>query len=126
MNRPDPSKVYLATVAFVTEIDGRQVTISKGSLRMGDEPVVIHTFSPNLWIEEDLDPETKAKRHLAQASEKSARGYTLKEIQDRYRELRSKLGHGPTQDQMATALHISVATLKRTLRDLGKAAWPPF
>jgi hypothetical protein len=68
---PDPTKVYIATDSFVMAIDGHEVTIGKGSPRMGDDPVVLKGF-PTLWIEADLDPETRARRRMAETSQAPA------------------------------------------------------
>jgi len=136
MTGPDPEKVYVATDSFVTEIDGHEEVVHKKELRPGNDPMVIRYF-PKLWIEADQDPETVAyKRLLAEAlkgsnpsppaAEPSARGLTLSDIQNTFRQLRVELDRKPTRAEVATALHTTEPTLKRAQQDLGKAGWPPI
>jgi hypothetical protein len=135
MSGPDSLKVYIARDSFWTNIEGHDVLIVKGSPRMGDDPAVIGVF-PNLWIEADLDPETRARRHLAEVhrgaeppattEEPSARGLKLSEIQAAYRERRDRFDRKPTRVEVATALHTSEATVKRAQKELGKPGWPPI
>jgi hypothetical protein len=59
------------------------------------------------------------------SAEPVAHGLTERQIRAAARERREQLDKHPTREDVAAALHTSVATLARAMRKLGMSGWPP-
>lgn len=58
-------------------------------------------------------------------TERSARGFTDRQIRSEVVRLRKHLGHGPTREEAARALDTSESTLVRAMKELAMGPWPP-
>lgn len=71
------------------------------------------------------DLETQPSVHASSAPKLTARGYTVREINEAASAVRTETRRRPTRTAVAGRLGTSESTLRRAMNELGMGAWPP-